>query len=60
MLFIEMRKHFRVGSAPKRVSLPFELQANFAIVIDLAIQDYGDSLVLVEDRLFAGNEIDDG
>ncbi len=38
---------------------PLELGAQALEVVDLAVQDHGDGLVLVEDRLAAGDEIDD-
>src|SRR6185369_17707558 len=37
----------------------FEICAQFAIVVDLAVENYRDALVFVENRLFAGDQIDD-
>src|SRR5688500_9337704 len=59
ILFIEMRKHFRIGSAAEGVSTFFEFGSEFAIVVDLAVEYDRDTLVFVEDRLFTGNEVDD-
>src|SRR2546427_1906383 len=36
----------------------FEIVTQFAIVVDLAVEDYRYAFVFVVDRLFAGNEID--
>src|SRR6185369_16556337 len=41
------------------MSTPFEIGAQLAIVIDLAVENYRDTPVFVEYRLFTGDEIDD-
>ena len=38
----------------------FEIGAQFAIVVDLAVENDSDALVLVEGRLFTSDEVDDG
>src|SRR6266542_2039812 len=42
MLFIKVRQNFRVRSAAKGVATLFQISAQFAIVIDFAVQNYGD------------------
>ena len=37
----------------------FEVSADFAIVVNLPVEDDCDGSLLVEDRLFAGEQIDD-
>src|SRR4051794_39943051 len=59
VFFIQVRQDFGVGSAAKCVSTFFELRAQLAVVVDLAVEDYGDAPVFVEDRLFTRDEIDD-
>ena len=49
ILFVKMRKHFGVGRAAKRVAALFEIAAQLAIVVDLAVENDGDALVFVED-----------
>ena len=41
------------------MSALFEIGAQLAIVVDLAVENDGDAVVFVEGRLFAGDEIDD-
>ena len=48
VLFVKVRQHFRVRSAAKCMSTLFELCAQLAIVVDLAVEDYRDALVFVE------------
>ena len=37
----------------------FQVSAQLAVVVDLAIKDNGDALVFVESGLFAREEVDD-
>ena len=54
-----MRQHFRVRSAAKRMSAFFELGAQLAIVVDLAVEDDGDDLSSLKTGCSPGDEIDD-
>jgi len=54
-----MRKYFSVGSTAKLVSAFFQIDAQLTIIVDLAVQYYGDALVLIEDWLFTSDEVDD-
>src|SRR5215216_5473075 len=58
VLFVQVRQDLGVGSAAKCMSTFFELRTQLAIVVDLAVEDYGDAPVFVEDRLFTCDEID--
>ena len=58
VLFVQVRQDFSVGSAAKCVATFFEIGAQLAIVVDLAVENYGDAFVFVEYRLFTGDEID--
>src|ERR1041385_1171909 len=59
VLFVQMWQHFSVRSATKLVSALFEIDAQLAIVVNLAVEDDSDRAVFVENRLFTGHEIDD-
>jgi len=54
-----MRKDFGVGGAAEGMTSLLEISAQLAIVIDFAVQDYGDAVVFVEYRLLSGDEVDD-
>src|SRR5215217_2268403 len=59
VLFVQVRQDFGVGSAAKCMSTFFEFRAQLAIVVDLAVENYRDAPVFVENRLFTRDEIDD-
>src|ERR1041385_614131 len=42
VLFVQMRQHFGVRSATKLVTAFFEIGAQLAIVVDLAVENYSD------------------
>jgi len=49
-----MRQDFSGRGAAKRVAALFQIVAQLAIVIDFAVEDYGNAFVFVVDRLFTG------
>jgi hypothetical protein len=55
-----MWKYFSVGSTAKRVAAFLQISSKLAIVVDLAVQDYGDAFIFIEGWLFSSDEIDDG
>ena len=54
-----MDDHLRVGARSEPVTLGGELLPQLTVVVDLAVQDDDDGLVLIEDRLIARLEVDD-
>jgi len=44
VLFVKMRQDFSVRGAAKRVAALFQIVAQLAIVIDFAVEDYGNAL----------------
>ena len=58
IFLVEMRQDFSVRGAAKRVTALFQIGAQLAVVVDLAIKDNGDALVFVESGLFTGEEVD--
>src|SRR5829696_6484562 len=59
VLFVQVRQHLGIRSTAKSMSTFFEIGTQLAIVIDLAVEDYGDAPIFVEDRLFTRDEVDD-
>src|SRR5258707_1386113 len=59
VFFVKMRQNFGVRSAAKGVATRFQVRAQFAIVVDFAVENHGDAFVFVVDRLLARDEIDD-
>src|SRR6185369_12212623 len=57
VLFVQVRQDFGVGSAAKCMSTFFEFRAQLTVVVDLAVENYGDAPVFVENRLFTRDEI---
>ena len=60
VLLIEVQQDLDLGVGGKDMALGGEGCAQLAVIINLAIEDDGNRLVLVEDRLLAGCHIDDG
>src|SRR5215211_2210324 len=58
-LLVEVDDHLGVGSGREAMSQRLQLPAELAVVVDLAVLNHDDALVLVEDRLVAGLEVDD-
>ena len=58
-LLIEMNNRFGVALSAERVSPPFELPAQIAVVVDFSVKDDPDGAVLVGDRLLPTCEVDD-
>ena len=60
-VLVEMDDDLGVGMiGGEAVAGALELLAQLDVIVDLAVEDDGDRLVLVEDRLLAGGDIDDG
>src|SRR5215813_14580482 len=51
ILLVKMRENFGVRSAAKGVPALFQIGAQFAIVVDLSVEDDGDAVIFVESRL---------
>ena len=60
VLLVEVHEHFGVALGGEPVAASLELGPKLAVVVDLAVLDDPDRLVLVADRLIAAREIDDG
>src|SRR5205814_1142289 len=59
VLLVGVRDDLGVGSGAEAVAAALQLRAQFAEVVDLAIEDDRDALVLVADGLVPGLEVDD-
>ena len=59
ILLVEVENHFDVRSRPETVPPAFEVSPKFRTVVDFAVTDELQGLVLVGDRLGAAFEIDD-
>ena len=60
-VLVEMDDDLGVGMiGGEAVAGALELLAQLDVIVDLAVEDDGDGLVLVEDRLLAGGDVDDG
>ena len=60
VLLVEVQQDLDLGVGAKDVALGGKGCAQLEVVVDLAVEDDGDGLVLVEDRLLAGGDVDDG
>ena len=59
-LLVQVDENFGVGLGPETMALPFELGAELAEVVDLAVEDHADRPVLVRHRLIRrGGQVDD-
>ena len=58
-LLVEMHEHLGVGLGAKGVAAGDEFGAQFAVVVDLAVEDDADRFVLIPDRLRAALQVDD-
>jgi hypothetical protein len=54
MLFIQVHQHFGVGPATKLMTATAQAVAQLLVVVDLAVEDDPDGLILVRHRLSAG------
>src|SRR6185295_2665407 len=54
------QQYLRIGSGVKAGPAPLELGPQLAVVVDLAIEDERQRVVVAEHRLIAGGEVDDG
>src|SRR6185436_4063144 len=59
VLLIEMRQDFGIRRAVENVAAGLELRAQFAIVINLSVEDDRDALVFVIGGLLSGHQVDD-
>ena len=59
VLFVKVRQYLGVGLGNELVTTFFEVGADLAVVIQLAVHHHDDRLVLAKDRLVAGVQIDD-
>ena len=59
IFFVKMRQDFRVRFAAKGVAASFQIRSQFAVVIDLAVENYRDAVIFIECRLLARQQIDD-
>ena len=60
VLLVEVDDDLGVGVGAEHVALGLQLRLALGIVEQLAVEDDGDALILVEDRLLAVAEADDG
>ncbi len=60
VLLVGVQQHLGVGAGVEAVAQLFELGAQLAEVVDLAVVDDPEGLVLVVDGLTPGLEVDDG
>src|SRR5262249_44965579 len=60
VVLIHMDEDFDIAAGAETVTARFELPAQIAKIIDFAVADRDDRAVLVEVRLIAGGEIDNG
>src|SRR6266498_2952214 len=58
--FIQVRQYLGVGFASERVATSFQINPQAAIVVDFSVENDGDSLVFIENRLLSGNQINYG
>jgi len=58
-LFVEMHQDLGVALGAKTMARANQGRAQFAIVVDLAVEDHPNGPVFVRDGLAAGGEIDD-
>ena len=58
--FVGVNNNFGVRIRAKEMAARFEILAQLTEIVDLAIEDHADGLVLVEDRLAASGKVDDG
>src|SRR5262245_57752071 len=56
---IRMTNDFRVRSVPKLITVGSQFTAQFAVVVNLTVQDGGDGAVGAEGRLRSVRDIDD-
>ena len=59
LIFVKMHKHFGVARRAKAMSARFEIAAQFAMIVDFAVEDNPNRAVLVCHWLIAGREIND-
>jgi hypothetical protein len=58
-LLVEMNDHLGVGPRGESMAVGLKVGPESLEVVDLAVQNDGDGLVLVVDRLSTGDEVDD-
>ena len=58
-VLVEVNDHLGVGLRREPMTLPLELDAQLAVVVDLAVEHEPNRAVLVRDRLVSRLEIDD-
>jgi hypothetical protein len=59
-LLVTVNENLRVGmTGAKHLTEPKELLAQFDVVVDLAVEDYPDSSILIPHRLMAAGNIND-
>src|SRR5262249_55092382 len=58
-VFVQMHDYFGVAGGAKTMTSGLEVLAQSAIVVNFAVEDDPDGLVLVSDGLVAGPEVDD-
>src|ERR1700732_1405147 len=59
VFFVKMRQDFGVRGTAKRVAARFQIGAQLAVVVEFAVEDHGYTLIFVESRLLAGEQIND-